>query len=232
MQAIILAGGFGTRLQSVVPDAPKCMALVNHQPFINYIIQLSLKMGVTHFIFALGYKSEMVIAHLKNNYANLSYEVSIENTPLGTGGAILQAIKLSDAENILVMNGDTIFNIDLDLMNVVHLKNKADCTLALKPLENFNRYGVVELSDNNKVTGFLEKKQYQKGLINGGVYLLNKTAFLNLQLPMIFSFEKEFLEIQAIHGNLYGVVQDGYFIDIGIPEDFEKANRELSLALF
>lgn len=227
VEAIILAGGLGTRLREAVPDLPKCMAPVAGKPFISFVIDALRMQGVEHFIFSLGYKADAIENYLKEHYPTLSYSVAIEEEPLGTGGAIQLVIQKAQTENVLIANGDTLFRIQHKDLLAVHQKNNAECTLALKPMHNFDRYGVVELDATNKVVSFKEKQHYTEGLINGGVYLVSKTAFLSRKLPFKFSFEKEYLEAFCQEGKFFGAVQEGYFIDIGIPEDYNKAQSDL-----
>lgn len=226
-EAIILAGGLGTRLRSVVSDLPKCMAPVAGKPFLHYVIDHLQKQGVNKFIFSIGYKSESIIEYLKDQYSTLNIQYAIENTPLGTGGAIKLACKKTTEKNVLVLNGDTLFKIDVNVLSTLHAQWKADCTLCLKPMKNFDRYGLVELDDENIVLSFKEKQFYEAGFINGGVYALHASSFLRESLPEIFSFEKDYLEKFYIKRKIAGIVQDEYFIDIGIPEDYERAQREL-----
>ncbi len=224
-EAIILAGGLGTRLRDSVPDLPKCMAPVAGRPFLFYVINYLRSQGITRFIFSLGYKHDMIEEYLNDQFSTLNYQCSIEEEPLGTGGAIKLACQYTTEENILITNGDSIFKINLEEIAAVHFDNSADATLALKPLENFDRYGLVELNNDGSISGFFEKQFCPKGLINGGTYLLNCNSFLGQDWPPIFSFEKAFLESKRYR--LYGSVQDVYFIDIGIPEDYHRAQTEL-----
>jgi D-glycero-alpha-D-manno-heptose 1-phosphate guanylyltransferase len=227
-EAIILAGGLGTRLRDVVPDLPKCMAPVNGKPFISFVIRHLQQQGITRFIFSLGYRSDAFTEYLSTVLDSDSFESVIEKEPLGTGGAIQFALSFSKEKNVLVVNGDSIFKIDLSLLADFHFAHQSHCTLALKPMENFERYGVVELNPDHSISSFKEKQFYQKGLINGGVYILNKEHFLILGLAEKFSFETDYLQKYYTRGNIYGVIQDGYFIDIGIPEDYAKAQKELT----
>lgn len=226
-EAIVLAGGLGTRLRSAVPDLPKCMAPVNGRPFLQYIIDYYLQQGIEKFIFALGYKHEVITSWLKTQYPHLPVQWVIESEPLGTGGAIQLVLEKATAKDILILNGDTLFKADLATMAEFHKKNGSACTLLLKPMKHFSRYGVVELEADNRIKSFKEKKQYEEGLINGGVYLLNTGRFRQQKRPAVFSFEKDYLELSFSSMPMYGCVQDGYFIDIGIPEDFERAGVEL-----
>lgn len=230
-EAIILAGGLGTRLRSAVPDLPKCMAPVAGKPFISYVIDYYLLQGIEKFVFSLGYKHEQVENYLNDNYYTHNMEYVIEEEPLGTGGAVQLACSNSKEKNVLVLNGDTIFKIILSEVTAIHYEKKAECTLCLKPMVNFDRYGVVEINENLTIKKFLEKKFYERGTINGGVYALNVSAFLEKKFPPKFSFEKDYLERCYDSGKLIGIIQDSYFIDIGIPEDFAKAQEELAVRL-
>ena len=229
-EAIILAGGLGTRLRDTVPGIPKCMAPVAGKPFLFYVINSLRMQGVEQFIFSLGYKHEVIEEYLKLEFPTLRYKNSIESEPLGTGGAIALACKLAESNTILIANGDTLFQVDVPAMAAFHEKNNAVCTLALKPMTNFERYGVVELDESGVVKSFKEKQHYKQGDINGGVYLLDVQEFQKEKFPVRFSFEKDFLEKRQT--GLFGTRQNGYFIDIGIPEDFERAQTELKPPVF
>jgi len=226
-EAIILAGGLGTRLRSVVPDLPKCMAPVNEKPFLTYVINHLSSQGIGHFIFSLGYKSEAIVAFLEKDFPSLLFKTSIEDEPLGTGGAVKKACGIAKDKSVLVTNGDTLFTIDLTKVAGFHSLAGADCTLSLKPMTNFNRYGVVEIDNDNVIKSFKEKQHYESGLINGGVYALHVNKFLNEDLPEKFSFETDYLEKYYSKRRIMGVAQDEYFIDIGIPEDYARAQVEL-----
>ena len=227
-EAIILAGGLGTRLRSVVSSLPKCMAPVAEKPFLHYVINHLQKQGVEKFIFSIGYLSEAIEKFLETGYSSLDYQLSIEEEPLGTGGAIYLACKKANAENVFAVNGDTLFTANINSLLSFHNKNNAECSLALKPMQQFDRYGVVELDKNNCISSFNEKKYYDTGLINGGVYVINKKQFLSRPFAEKFSFEKDYLEAAVNEKKFYGLEQDEYFIDIGVPEDFERAQKELA----
>jgi D-glycero-alpha-D-manno-heptose 1-phosphate guanylyltransferase len=232
-EAIILAGGLGTRLRSVVSDVPKCMALIGGKPFLHYLIEFLKKNGIEHFIFSVGYLNEVIEKYLNTNYSNLHFTLSCEDEPLGTGGAIKLAAGKASDENALVCNGDTFYQVDIDLLYKFHIQKKAVCSLNLKPMKNFDRYGAVDLNEDHSIKSFKEKQFYSEGLINGGVYALNIQDFLAEKFPEKFSFEKDYLEKKVKapkkeHG-IFGIIQNHYFIDIGIPEDYEKAQHELPL---
>jgi len=225
--AIILAGGLGTRLRSAVPDLPKCMAPVNGKPFIGFVTDYFISQGVKQFIFSLGYMHEVIIDYVSKAYPSLNVIYSIEEEPLGTGGAIKLACAKATDKNVLVTNGDTLFTVDAKAVIASHKMHNADCTLSLKPMKDFSRYGVVTLYDDGRVESFKEKQFYAEGLMNGGLYVLNVPRFLNEDLPEKFSFEKDYLEKLYAQRNMFGIPQDAYFIDIGIPEDYQRAQVEL-----
>jgi len=226
-EAIILAGGFGTRLREALPDLPKCMAPVNGRPFLFYVINYLRSQGIEKFIFSLGYKYEVIEAYLQTDFSTLDFQCVVEKEPLGTGGAILACCYKTSEQAVLVVNGDTMFKVDLEKAFDSHLKYNSDCTLLLKPMEDFDRYGVVELNDDDSIKSFEEKKFYKSGLINGGIYLLNTEQFLAEELPEKFSFEKDYLEKYFETRRIYGSVQNEYFIDIGISEDYFRVQHEL-----
>lgn len=228
-EAIILAGGLGTRLRSVVSELPKCMAPVAGKPFLHFVIEQLKRQGITRFIFSLGYKHERIEDWLNEQYPMLNFHCSIEEEPLGTGGAVKLACSHATGKNVLILNGDTFFNIDLELLSVFHETRDADCTLSLKPMQDFDRYGVVEISSDHSITSFREKSHYEEGFINGGIYVLKREKFLQEDLPQKFSFEKDYLEQFFTRRKMVGLVQDEYFIDIGIPEDYERAQVELKI---
>lgn len=227
-EAVILAGGLGTRLRSAVPDLPKCMAPVAGKPFLTYVINHLLRQGISRFVFSLGYRSDIIEAWLQEEFPSLDYRLSVEAEPMGTGGAIKMAAAVCQEENIIILNGDTLFTVNVQQLSDFHSIKKADCSLTLKPMQSFDRYGVVELDEQHNIKTFKEKQFYKEGLINGGVYALNRIKFMQEELPEKFSFEKDYLEKYFSSRKMCGLIQDDYFIDIGIPEDFERANAEFA----
>ncbi len=225
-EAIILAGGLGTRLQPVVGEVPKSLAPVAGRPFLAYLLDNAKKQGIKKFIFALGYKTDQIETFVKKSLQEGSYVFSIEEESLGTGGAIYRACSQAAGPHVMVLNADTYFGITYSNLSIIHELRKADCTLALKPMKAFDRYGAVEI-EKQLVTGFGEKKYYKDGLINGGVYALSVSSFLQKSFPASFSFERDYLEKNFRNGKFLALVSDAYFIDIGIPEDYQRAQEEL-----
>ncbi|HRF78156.1 MAG TPA: nucleotidyltransferase family protein [Chitinophagales bacterium] len=224
-EAIVLAGGFGTRLQTVVKEVPKPMAPVAGKPFLQYILDYLIAHKVAHVVLAVGYLRETIIDYFGDNYQSLSITYAVEENPLGTGGGILNACNQIKGDNVFVINGDTFFDVDLVELSAFHESNNALLTVALKKMEKFDRYGTVETDNEGRIIGFLEKKYLDEGLINGGIYCLNKHIF-HPELPAAFSFEKEILEKEIVNRKIYGLRSEGYFIDIGIPEDYARAQDD------
>lgn len=226
MEAIILAGGMGTRLQSVVSDVPKPMADINGKPFLEYLLQYISSYGITRVILSVGYKSDVIVKHFGTRFNGVEIVYSIENEPLGTGGAIVQSLNYVNDSDFFLLNGDTFFGIDFQKLTQAHQEQRNNMTLSLKPMSNFDRYGAVTLA-GKRVTAFVEKRFITSGLINGGVYVL-KTNIPDLkQLAEKFSFESDYLEKKLHELQVGAYIEDAYFIDIGIPEDYLKAQQEL-----
>lgn len=223
-ECIILAGGFGTRLQSVVNDRPKCLAPIGDNPFLEYLLSYLVQQGVQHVVLSLGYKHELVEEWLLSYQAPLHITMVVEKEPLGTGGGIRLALQQTFGASVFVVNGDTFFPVQLEKLLHIHQKGRFKATLALKPLRDFDRYGSVELEDQ-RITAFREKQFCADGLINGGVYLLQRDVLDHL--PEKFSFEQDFLEREVDRSTIGGYVEDAYFIDIGVPEDYKRAQKEL-----
>ena len=226
-EAIILAGGFGTRLKGIIDDKPKPMAPVNGRPFLEYLLYYLDNQGITHAILSVGYKSETISGYFGNKFKSILIDYAHETEPLGTGGGILNALNYSKSSSIYILNGDTLFNIDLKKLYNIHQSRRSELTIALRKMEDGSRYGSVEIDDENRIKAFTEKKEGLTNiLINGGVYLLNKATFLEQSFPARFSFEKEFLEAGYLNGHFYGIEFNDYFIDIGIPETYSQAQTD------
>jgi len=223
MQAIILAGGLGTRLRSVLTDVPKPMAPIHGKPFLAYLIGYLKSQGITEIILSVHYLREQIQDYFKSSYQGVSIRYAIEEEPLGTGGAILHALKLVDpSQPVFVLNGDTFVKLNYQAM--YQEKNNL-MAMALRNVPDCSRYGVVRV-ENQKVVAFEEQGGHYPGAINAGVYLLSSTLFQSYSLPKSFSFERDFLfpNIATLQPQAF-MVED-YFIDIGIPEDYARALKE------
>lgn len=221
MEAIVLAGGFGTRLAHIVSDVPKPMAPVCGRPFLRFILDDLQKKGIDRVVLAVGYKQEVIRDFFGNSYRGMELLYSPEDTPLFTGGAIKKALHVCREDRVFVINGDTYFDVDLAEMS----KMQASLVIAVKRLRDFSRYGTVCVEDG-RITGFAEKQPCAEGLINGGIYWMER-SLLESVLEEKFSFEQQILETQYDRISMMAYESDGYFIDIGIPEDYALAQETL-----
>ena len=227
-EAIILAGGLGTRLRSVVSDLPKSMAPVNGKPFLHYLFLWLKKSGIEKTVLSVGYLSEKVEEYFGGEYLGIKISYAKEKSALGTGGGIRLAMEKCSGAHVLALNGDSFFNVELNEFFDFHLSGSADATLALRKVNDSSRYGTIQL-DGTRIISFTEKNPDAKGeaLINGGVYLLRRKTFLkNTEAEKSFSIEYDFFAKLADKLWLQSFISNGYFIDIGIPEDFERAQNE------
>ncbi|WP_417801198.1 nucleotidyltransferase family protein [Tenacibaculum sp.] len=235
LTAIILCGGLGSRLSSITNnEIPKPMIEVAGRPFLEYVLNYLVRQGVTKVTLAVSYKKELIMEHFGNNYKGLNIRYSIEETPLGTGGAIKHAISVSmldDSDYFLVLNGDSYLSYPLKRMLDMFDDNGADLVIALKNVDDTGRYGRVSFNLDNKIKSFEEKKNGLPGQINAGVYLLSKKTIGLLPELSSFSFEKDFLEekLPLKSFSAFATLVDSYFIDIGIPEDYLKANQDFQM---
>ena len=227
VEAIVLAGGFGTRLMHVVSDVPKPMAPVCGKPFLQYILDDLANKGVDRVVLAVGYKRESIEEHFGLTYAGMELVYYSEDKPLFTGGAIRQAMGHILGKRAFVVNGDTYFDVALDEMEHVHVCSGAVLTIAVKPMRGFDRYGTVCTDENRRVTAFLEKRFCEAGEINGGIYLLEKAEMTALEQER-FSFETEYMEVHVADRPIYAFRSEGYFIDIGVPEDYARAQKDFA----
>lgn len=237
MQAVILIGGLGTRLGSLVEETPKPLLPVAGRPFLDHLLQGLSRHGVTDIILLAGYKAQVVekLYGPDSNAAarlGLSIRVLTEETPLGTGGALLAAQE-ELADNFFLLNGDSLFDFNyLDL--TVTLTDKGEpalATMALRYVEDARRYGLVEVNGSHHVTAFREKpKTPQSGLVNTGVYWMSR-AILDWIPKGKASLEKNVFPKIAEQKRLLAKSYNGFFIDIGIPEDLARADQTLSQAL-
>jgi D-glycero-alpha-D-manno-heptose 1-phosphate guanylyltransferase len=222
LNAVFLAGGRGTRLQSVVSDRPKPLADINGKPFLYYLLAYTLKYNlIDKIILSIGYKKEMISDYFGTSFQGIPIVYSLEEEPLGTGGAILNSLKYSDSNEILVFNGDSFFELDLNQFVYQSRQRNRPFSIALSEMENFDRYGSVDF-DENYIIKFQEKKFMTKGFINTGIYLLEKNIFKNYSLGSVFSIESDFLQNFTKEIGISYFIQKAFFVDIGIPEDYYK----------
>lgn len=226
--AIILAGGFGTRLQSLVSDVPKPMAPVCGQPFLYYQLKFLKHHGIKTIIFSVGYLNEAVSRFFGERFGGMTIAYALEPEPLGTGGGIRLGMERCPDTDVLVLNGDSFFDFDLTQYIRLHRQSGRNISLALRRVSDVSRYGSISVNDHHRVLAFSEKSsQAGTGLINAGVYILNKNYYLQQsKAGQAFSIERDFFPSQASITSLNGYEFDGYFIDIGIPEDYTRAQDE------
>ncbi len=232
MQAIILAGGFGTRLKEVVKDVPKPLADIAGKPFLAYLLQNLRNHGVKKVVISVGYLQEKIVEYFSDNYLGMSVSYAREDKPLGTGGAIINSLKFIDQNQpVLVLNGDSFLQVDYQKLFAAHKKN---LTMVLRKMDDCSRYGRVVFDENFVIKNFEEKPldklgmTSSEGFINGGIYLLDPKIFKRFSVPEAFSFESDFLAKELSWLEPQAFTAEGYFIDIGIPEDYARAQKELS----
>ncbi len=225
-EAIILAGGLGARLYPLTLTVPKPMVPVSDKPFLEYLLNRLIEHGFSRVILSVGYLGGQIEAYFGEKWQGLDLIYAYEKSPLGTGGAIALALSFAKTKHILVLNGDTFCAIDWQAMESAHIKKQADMTIALKPMKDFDRYGNVKVVDG-RIVSFDEKQHVVLGQINTGVYILKKTLFASFSMPERFSFEVDFLQCKLSDVLVNAFMSDTYFIDIGIPEDYQRAQVEL-----
>ena len=227
--AIILAGGLGTRLKKVVQDLPKPLALIRERPFLEYQMDFWISQGVTKFILSVGYLNHIIIDHFGDSYRTASIDYFVEDEPLGTGGALLLAAQ-GLKETFLVLNGDTFFEVNLNDLCLFHNKHNAEWTMSLFRSKDLDRYMGVGLAKTGEILVLKSKESQIDLLVNGGVYLINPSAIsrLNLNPGIKSSLEDQLLpSFLSLGGRLFGIECYGKFIDIGVPEDYYRAQKIL-----
>jgi D-glycero-alpha-D-manno-heptose 1-phosphate guanylyltransferase len=226
MKAIILAGGEGKRLRSVINDVPKPMAPINEKPFLEYLILQLRKQNIKDIIFSIGYKGSIIKSYFQNgDNWDINIEYSEEDKPLGTGGALRNAGELIDDEQFIVMNGDSFFDIEFKQLISFHEEKQAVVTISLAYAETIERYGQVEIGNDGEITKFIEKgNSVSSGYINGGIYLLTSKLINEIPFGQV-SLETEVFP-RLINKGLFGVRFKSYFIDIGKPEEYQRICKE------
>lgn len=228
MQAILLAGGLGTRLRSVVNDRPKPMALIGDKPFMEYVVHELSRYGIDEIIFAVGYKGSMVEEYFGDGSRfGMKVSYAYEEELLGTAGAIKNAGRFVTEDTFFVLNADTFYQMDYGRLLRVKEENRLEMALVLREVPDISRYGAAVL-DGAMLAGFNEKTAEKRpGTINGGVYLMNRELLSEIPEGKI-SLENEMIPKWMAEGKrLGGFVNDGYFIDIGIPEDYFKFQADV-----
>ena len=228
-EAIVLAGGKGTRLRSVVADVPKPMAEVGDKPFLDHLLQKIISHGIERIVLSVGYKKEVIEDYFGNSFQGAEIVYAVEEEALGTGGAIKLALESCIDEQVFVFNGDTYLDLNLEAFATQHLESGKSISLALKEMNSPDRYGTVEVK-YSRITDFREKQTgVESGLINAGVYALKSSLMQNEVLPTVFSFESEILEKKKDNWVIGAFTTNGFFVDIGVPEDYRRAHAYFSM---
>jgi D-glycero-alpha-D-manno-heptose 1-phosphate guanylyltransferase len=230
IEAIILAGGLGTRLRTVLPDLPKPLAPIAGKPFLHYLLSYLSHQSLQRLIFAVGYKAEAIQSWLQGQSWPFQIELAIETTPLGTGGAIQNAWPLTTTPHVLVLNGDTFCPAPLSEFYHAHLQKEADISLISVAVSPADRYGTLQISPEGWVQAFHEKQPRPTGWINAGLYLIRRLWWEKQAFPPAFSWETYLQNaLQSPHPpKIYAHQLSSLpFIDIGIPEDYERAQTYL-----
>ncbi len=226
MEAVILAGGLGTRLRGTVPDLPKPLAPIGDRPFLEWLLDYLDGQGFSQVILSVGYQREAIKTALGDRHRRIALRYAEETHPLGTGGAMRLALAQAQENPVFVLNGDTFFALDFEAMLAHHRAHGARLSLALKSVPDTRRFGRVETRGPH-VSDFREKGENGPGFINGGIYLLDPALLDGRALPESFSFEQDFLEPELSSLQPLAFLSDGYFIDIGVPEDYHTAQTVL-----
>jgi D-glycero-alpha-D-manno-heptose 1-phosphate guanylyltransferase len=228
IDAIILAGGLGSRLRPAVPNLPKPMAPVNGKPFLDILMRKLGKSGIIRsVVLALSYRSNDIISWYEDQRSEFPFAIcySFEKEPLGTGGGVRLALDLVDGDTVLVMNGDSFVDIDYSKFLAFHHSKGADLTIAVRHEEDTSRYGSIDIDNNSlQIKGFSEKSgSATGGYINAGVYLFKNTVLKGLKPNIKLSLEHDLLP-GCVGERCFGYITDGDFIDIGTPETYSIVN--------
>jgi len=222
--AVILAGGLGTRLRSVISKKPKVIAEVNNRPFIIYLLKQLDNLGLNKVVISTGYMSEVVKKEIGNNYNKMNIIYSEEKKPLGTGGAIRLALPLIETQFVLVMNGDSYLDINLNKFIEWANHKKPDAAICLAKMQDTKRFGRVVLKDGYRIKSFVEKSSNDiPGYINAGIYILNKELLSTMVVDEFCSIERDLFP-NWLHKNCYGYICNNKFLDIGTPESYGQAD--------
>ena len=226
MKAIILAGGLGTRLKKRLPDTPKVMAPISGRPFLEYLLDKLISNKIEDVVLSVGYKANVIESHFKKSYKGLRIQYAYEDNPLGTGGAIMNALEFINENSVLILNGDTLVDINYFDLHKHYVNSKSNILVVLKRLTNTSRYGSVTVHGDT-IIKFNEKEGTGEGFINAGAYLISSNLFENYDLKKPFSFERDFLQSYCLDLQPSMYKTNSYFIDIGVTKDYERAEIEL-----
>jgi D-glycero-alpha-D-manno-heptose 1-phosphate guanylyltransferase len=220
LDVVILAGGQGTRLQSVPGDVPKPLRPVNGKPFLAYLVEQVRGAGARRIILSLGYRPDA----FRDFAAREGLEVSVESAPLGTGGGLRNALPLLRSDVVIALNGDSYASVDLGLLAALQRRRKARALMLLADVPDASRYGRVDIDEDGSVLSFSEKGEAGPGLINAGVYVLQRSVLAEIPEGRAVSLERETFPSLIGHG-FYGEPGAFAFLDIGTPESYAAASE-------
>jgi D-glycero-alpha-D-manno-heptose 1-phosphate guanylyltransferase len=226
MEAIVLAGGFGTRLRQVVTDVPKPMAPIAGRPFLEILLGELAQKGFSRVVLSLGFMAEKISSHFGPRFAGLNLAYVMEDTPLGTGGATRLATTACAQDHVFVFNGDTYLDLEVDLLER-QWQAKRHPIVVGRQVPDTTRYGRLVV-DGDRIISFAEKGIAGPGLINAGCYVLATDALAQFPLNQTFSIETDYLVPEVARATVDVFVTEGVFIDIGIPEDYARAQTLLA----
>ena len=223
MEAIILAGGMGTRLRTLVSDVPKPMADLNGKPFLEVLLNVLAEKGFVRIILAVGYMGSKIQEHFGKTHKGMEIVYVFEEKPLGTGGGLRSAMRKMNDNHVFVFNGDTFLDLETDLVEYTWKMNKQPI-IVTRRVSDCSRYGRI-IKRNEYLFGFEERGTRGAGLINAGCYVLNKGFLDPFSLGYEFSFEKEILQNKEKSSQFLVFESHGFFIDIGVPDDYILAKK-------
>jgi len=228
LEALVLAGGLGTRLRQAVPDAPKAMAVVAGKPFLEILLDELAHKGFGRVVLSLGYMAEKITSHFAGTYGGMRIDFVVEDSPLGTGGAVRLGLGRCLADHVFVFNGDTYLDLEVDALEAQWQRDRRPI-MVCRAVADTARYGRIRLDETGRrLAGFSEKGMGGEGLINAGCYVLNPNQLDAFAAGSVFSLEADYLVKAASEAAFDVFITAGRFIDIGIPADFARAQIELS----
>jgi D-glycero-alpha-D-manno-heptose 1-phosphate guanylyltransferase len=222
MEAIILAGGFGTRLKHVIPNLPKPMAPIAGQPFLEILLSMLSRKGFKRVILSLGFMAEKIIGHFGNEYQGMELVYEVESLPLGTGGAVRAALTRCLTDHVFIFNGDTYLDLEIKILENIWQKNHHPL-IVVREVPDSSRFGTVDINSDGRVIAFLEKGKSGPGIINAGCYVFPTSSLNDFVLGKKFSLENDYFVKNLHHIRFDSFVTQGQFIDIGIPEEYVAA---------
>jgi len=226
MEAVVLAGGFGTRLRQLVTEVPKPMAPIAGHPFLEILLSFLVNKNFKRIILSLGFEAEKIFSHFGNKYKGMDLVYEIESTPLGTGGAVRAALQHCYEDHTYIFNGDTFLDLEISQVEASWQEHCGTIIVA-REVPDTSRFGRLDIV-NGRVIGFKEKGLTGPGVINAGCYVLPRYCLNDYDVGKQFSLEADFFAAFVMKENVNAFITHGHFIDIGVPEDYFRAQTELA----